>query len=48
EKANNLISVFIFHYNFIRPHGSLNNCTPAEVSGLTVSDLNKYSWFVAA
>ncbi|ATD55759.1 hypothetical protein BTM21_01870 [Clostridium chauvoei] len=29
QKANNLIYLFIFHYNFIRPHGSLNNCTPA-------------------
>lgn len=48
EKANNLISLFIFHYNFIRPHGSLNGCTPAEVAGLNTNDLNKNSWFVAA
>ena len=48
EKANNLISLFIFHYNFIRPHGSLNGCTPAEVAGLNTDDLNKNSWFVAA
>ena len=41
EKANNLISLFIFHYNFIRPHGSLNGCTPAEVSDLNTNDLNK-------
>lgn len=48
EKANNLIYLFIFHYNFIRPHGSLNGCTPAEVAGMNVDDLNKKSWFVAA
>jgi len=48
EKANNLISLFIFHYNYIRPHGSLNRCTPAEVAGLKVDTLNKKSWFVAA
>ena len=48
EKANNLISVFIFHYNFIRPHGSLNNHTPAEVAGFASDSKSKNSWFVAA
>lgn len=48
EKANNLIYLFIFHYNFIRPHGSLNNYTPAEVAGFTSDSLNKNSWFTAA
>lgn len=48
EKANNLISLFIFHYNFIRPHGSLNKLTPAEVAGFQSDNLNKFSWFVAA
>ncbi len=48
EKANNLISLFIFHYTYIRPHRSLNKCTPAEVAGLKVDTLNKKSWFVAA
>ncbi|WP_346929691.1 DDE-type integrase/transposase/recombinase [Clostridium sp.] len=41
--TNNLISLFIFHYNYIRPHGSLNRCTPVEVD-----TSNKKSWFVAA
>lgn len=41
--TNNLISLFIFHYNYIRPHGSLNKCTPAEVAGLKVDTLNKKS-----
>ncbi|WP_051823813.1 IS6 family transposase [Clostridium sulfidigenes] len=48
EKANNLISLFIFHYNFIRPHGILNGFTPAEVAGMNIDDLDKKSWFVAA
>ena len=48
EKANNLIFLFIFHYNFIRPHGSLNNYTPAEVAGFARDSLAKNSWFSAA
>ena len=48
EKANNLISVFIFHYNFIRSHGSLNNHTPAEVASFISDSKSKHSWFVAA
>ena len=41
EKANNLISVFVFHYNFIRPHGSLNSHTPAEVAGFASNSKSK-------
>ena len=48
KKANNLISLFIFHYNFIRPHGSLNNLTPAEVAGFASDSCKRNSWFVAA
>ena len=48
EKANNLIYMFIFHYNFIRPHGSLNSSTPAEVAGFSTNDSNKHNWFIAA
>ncbi|KAI3344325.1 integrase core domain-containing protein, partial [Clostridium botulinum] len=48
EKANNLVYLFIFHYNFIRPHGSLNNYTPAEVAGFASNSLDKNSWFSAA
>lgn len=29
NSANKLISVFIFHYNFVRNHSSLGNLTPA-------------------
>ena len=48
DKANNLIYLFIFHYNFIRPHGSLNNFTPAEVAGFASDSFAKNSWFSAA
>lgn len=33
--ANSLITVFVFFYNYLRPHSSLNNFTPAQVAGLT-------------
>lgn len=48
EKANCLIFVFIYYYNFLRPHGSLNKLSPAEVAGLDTSSLSKYSWFLAS
>lgn len=48
EKANNLIFMFIFHYNFIRTHGSLDNNTPAEVAGFASDNFSKNSWFIAA
>ena len=44
ESANNLISMFVFFYNFVRPHSSLNSLTPAQVAGLnlTVKEKKKY------
>ena len=48
ESANNLIYMFMFHYNFIRPHGSLNNLTPAQVAGLNLSEKVKDSWLIVA
>lgn len=47
EKANNLIYLFIFHYNFIKSHSSLNNLTPAEVAGFASDSNMRNSWFVA-
>ena len=32
--AHSLISVFLFFYNYLRPHSSLSNLTPAQVAGL--------------
>lgn len=36
--ANNMIFMFIFFYNFINPHSSLNNLTPAQVAGAEYSE----------
>lgn len=33
ESANTYIALYIFFYNFIRPHQSLSNLTPAQVAG---------------
>ena len=48
DTNNNLIYIFILYYNFIRPHGSLNDSTTAEVSGFSTNDSNKHNWFIAA
>jgi len=34
RSAHAMISVFVFHYNYLRPHSSLSNLTPAQVAGL--------------
>lgn len=32
ESANSMIMMFVFFFNFIRPHSSLSNLTPAQVA----------------
>ena len=39
--ANNLISTFVFFFNFVRPHSALNGLTPAQVAGLNLSNTRK-------
>lgn len=39
--ANNLISMFIFFFNFVRPHSALNGLTPAQVAGLNLTKNQK-------
>ena len=46
--ANNLISMFIFFYNFVRPHSALNNLTPAQCAGLVLSKSRKRELFLVA
>ena len=41
ESANNLISMFVFFFNFVRPHSALNGLTPAQVAGLSLSTRKK-------
>lgn len=38
ESANNLISMFVFFFNFIRPHSALDGLTPAKVAGCSYSN----------
>ena len=48
ESANNLISLFVFFYNFVRPHSSLNNLTPAQVAGLNLTKKQKREYLLVA
>ena len=48
ESANNLISMFIFFYNFVRPHSSLNGLTPAQVAGLNLTKREKKKYLLVA
>ena len=34
ETAQVILDGFLFYYNYLRPHESLNNRTPAEVAGI--------------
>ena len=43
ESANSMIMMFVFFYNFIRPHSSLSNLTPAEVAGFKYSERQRNS-----
>ena len=46
--ANNLISMFIFFYNFVRPHSALNDLTPAQCAGLHLSKKRKRELLLVA
>ncbi len=41
RSANNLISMFVFFFNFVRPHSALGGLTPAQVAGLNLSQKQK-------
>ena len=41
SSANNLISMFVFFHNFVRPHSALNGLTPAQCAGLKLSKRRK-------
>ncbi|NLJ93887.1 MAG: IS6 family transposase [Clostridiaceae bacterium] len=43
ESANTLIALYIFFYNFIRPHQSLSKFTPAQVAGAKYSEKTRLS-----
>ena len=48
SSANNLISMFIFFYNFVRPHSALNHLTPAQCAGLNLSKKRKRELLLVA
>lgn len=48
ESANNLIAMFVFFFNFVRPHQGLNDLTPAQVAGLSLSDKQKRKFLLVA
>ena len=41
HSVNKLLTCFFFFYNYIRPHGSLSNKTPARVAGVLYSELSR-------
>lgn len=43
ESDNSIIMMFVFFYNFIRPHSSLSNLTPTQVAGLKYSEQQQNS-----
>lgn len=46
--ANNLISMFVFFHNFVRPHSALNGLTPAQCAGLELSKKRKRELLLVA
>ena len=48
DTANNLISMFVFFFNFVRPHSALNGFTPAQVAGLNLSKKRKREFLLVA
>ena len=48
ESANNLISMFVFFFNFVRPHSALSGLTPAQVAGLSLTRKQKQRFLLVA
>ena len=48
DSANNMVFMFTFFYNFINPHSSLSNLTPAQVSGAEYSDRERQHLLLAS
>lgn len=48
DSANNLIPMFVFFFNFVRPHSALDHMTPAQVAGLHLSKKQKRVYLLVA
>lgn len=48
DSANNLISMFVFFFNFVRPHSGLDGLTPAQVAGLSLTSSQKRKYYLVA
>ena len=48
DVTNDLISMFIFFYSFVRPHSALNGLTLAQRAGLVLSKSRKRELFLVA
>lgn len=48
ESANNMIFIFTFFFNFVRPHSAMNGLTPAQVAGLELSAKEKRRFLLVA
>lgn len=48
DSANNLISMFVFFYNFVRPHSSLGGLAPAQVAKLSLTNKQKRMYLLIA
>jgi transposase-like protein len=46
--ANNLVAMYVFFYNFLRPHSALSGLTPAQVAGDSYSDKLRRHWLLFA
>lgn len=44
--AELLITAFMFHYNFLHNHSSLNNLSPANVASITYNKQSNENWFL--
>lgn len=46
--ANNLISMYMFFFHFVRPHSAFYGLTPAQVAGLNLSNKQKREYWLVA
>lgn len=46
NSANNIIFMFVYFYNFVRKHSSLNGLTPAQVAGAKYTEFSRINWLL--